>query len=503
MSRKTVIYRMRYEGAPFFVSGTPADGHRSLDPYEIASYLVRGYRYAFNQARETRYLTCVRHTHAQGKTHIRRRIKGLRTKKNAIPLPTERRLRQDHVWLRNVPSRTVLHAALRDEGTEWVAAWRRRKTLLERGEDASPLPTFRSRKDASGNAFDVFRDHDKGCEFQKLNRNRGVLIVRGRQDKALRKNADDPLSWTLKIYVRLKGDLPDDWTSARVNVATGTVAFVSPPSWQRKVPSKDAPAIGLDLGVAATIATSDGQLLHKPELSEKERRHLERLERKRARQAAAKARLKRKTKSNSQKRVGAAIARLEAKQAARRYDWAHKVTTRLVEGHPIIAIEDLDTKSMTARPEPEPDPSHENAWLPNGAKAKAGLNQAILESNWGALRAMLAYKTKAAGTSLILVNPAYTSQTCSACGHVARESRESQAEFRCVACGHAENADVNAAKNILARALGGPGHGPATPGLGPVSETRDASRRPAPPRRRLGNPQSDRRTRPLGVITTS
>ena len=45
---------------------------------------------------------------------------------------------------------------------------------------------------------------------------------------------------------------------------------------------------------------------------------------------------------------------------------------------------------------------------------------------------------------------AYTSQTCSACGHVARESRESQANFRCVACGFGCNADVNAARNIAA-----------------------------------------------------
>ena len=48
------------------------------------------------------------------------------------------------------------------------------------------------------------------------------------------------------------------------------------------------------------------------------------------------------------------------------------------------------------------------------------------------------------------VNPAYTSQRCSACGHVARENRESQAVFLCTACGYAANADVNAARNIAA-----------------------------------------------------
>ena len=48
------------------------------------------------------------------------------------------------------------------------------------------------------------------------------------------------------------------------------------------------------------------------------------------------------------------------------------------------------------------------------------------------------------------VRPAYTSQRCSACGHIAAGSRESQALFRCVACGYACNADVNAARNIAA-----------------------------------------------------
>ena len=48
------------------------------------------------------------------------------------------------------------------------------------------------------------------------------------------------------------------------------------------------------------------------------------------------------------------------------------------------------------------------------------------------------------------VNPAYTSQRCSACGHTVRENRPTQARFECEACGHSENADLNAAKNIRA-----------------------------------------------------
>src|SRR6476646_6039094 len=48
------------------------------------------------------------------------------------------------------------------------------------------------------------------------------------------------------------------------------------------------------------------------------------------------------------------------------------------------------------------------------------------------------------------IKPAFTSQRCSACGHVDAKSRESQARFVCTACGLACNADVNAARNIAA-----------------------------------------------------
>jgi transposase len=53
-----------------------------------------------------------------------------------------------------------------------------------------------------------------------------------------------------------------------------------------------------------------------------------------------------------------------------------------------------------------------------------------------------------------MINPRYTSQTCNACGHIARESRKSQALFLCVACEHQDHADVNAAKNLRDTAAG-------------------------------------------------
>ena len=64
------------------------------------------------------------------------------------------------------------------------------------------------------------------------------------------------------------------------------------------------------------------------------------------------------------------------------------------------------------------------------------------------LRSFIAYKAQMAGVRLVLVNPAYTSQTCSHCGHREKANRKSRSKFLCVACGYAANADLNAAVNF-------------------------------------------------------
>ncbi len=101
-------------------------------------------------------------------------------------------------------------------------------------------------------------------------------------------------------------------------------------------------------------------------------------------------------------------------------------------------------------------------------KAKAGLNRVILETGWGELRRMLEYKAGA----VVAVNPAYTRQTCAACGVIDAASRKTQAEFSCVACGHADNADLNAAREIRRRGLALL-HGEAAAASGPMKREMD------------------------------
>lgn len=97
---------------------------------------------------------------------------------------------------------------------------------------------------------------------------------------------------------------------------------------------------------------------------------------------------------------------------------------------------------------PAPDPLTPGRFLPNGQAAKRGLNRALRGAALARVQDMLSYKASLAGVALIEVDPANTSRRCHACGHTAVENRKSQAVFCCTECGHTDNADTNAARNI-------------------------------------------------------
>jgi transposase len=187
--------------------------------------------------------------------------------------------------------------------------------------------------------------------------------------------------------------------------------------------------VGIDRGVAVSAALSTGQMLTVPGLTAAERRRLRRQQRKLARAKGG---------SNRRGRVKAGVARLRAREGDRRKDSVEKLSTRLARDFDVIRVEDLAIKDMTRS-------ARGTAGAPGrGVAAKAGLNRGILASGWGLLARRL--EDKAPGR-VQKVNPAFTSQRCSACGHVDARSRESQARFACTSCGYAGNADVNAARN--------------------------------------------------------
>jgi IS605 OrfB family transposase len=126
-----------------------------------------------------------------------------------------------------------------------------------------------------------------------------------------------------------------------------------------------------------------------------------------------------------------------------RKDFLHKLSTRICKNHARVYVEGLHIKNMSSSARGTIDDPGTKV------KAKSGLNKSILDQGWFEFRRQLDYKLLWEGGMLVEVDFRYTSQTCSCCGYRSKENRQSQAVFRCLACGHEENADVNAAKNIL------------------------------------------------------
>ena len=189
----------------------------------------------------------------------------------------------------------------------------------------------------------------------------------------------------------------------------------------------DGEFLGVDMNVRQ-VATSDGHFYFLPDLKKKEARR-KRYQRRMARQVKG---------SNRRKDTKKKLAKVSRKIANIRKNWIHQTTKEIAEKCGTVIVEDLKVKNMTASAKGTIENPGKNV------KQKAGLNRAMQDTALGELRRNLEYKCG----RLIEVNPAYTSQTCSKCGHVDKENRKTQARFLCVSCSYASNADTNAAINI-------------------------------------------------------
>jgi putative transposase len=194
-------------------------------------------------------------------------------------------------------------------------------------------------------------------------------------------------------------------------------------------------AVGIDRGVKVAATTSDGDFHDREFITRGEADRYRRLQQQLSRT---------KEGSSNRAKIRARMQRIMTRVTDRRTDFWDQLAGQLATRNAVVVLENLKTKSMTA--------SAAGTIAEPGKRVaqKRGLNRAILNKGWHRLELALGNAARYTGTELVKVNPAYTSQRCSACGFVTEGNRESQAVFRCKAegCGHAENADVNAAKNI-------------------------------------------------------
>jgi putative transposase len=232
-------------------------------------------------------------------------------------------------------------------------------------------------------------------------------------------------------------------TSARVSLERGQwhVSLTTAPPDKLNTHTTAAP-IGIDRGVAHTLATNDSEFFQAPSWSPGEQRRFLALQRQ----------LSSCSKGSRRREVTKVkMAVLRRRLVDRRTDWIEQTTTELALRHRVVAIEKLATVNMVRRPKPKPDPDRTGAYLPNRAAAKAKLNAAIYASCWGRFADRLNDKT-----DVVEVAARNASIGCNRCGHIDARNRKSQAVFRCISCGHHGHADTHAAMNIHDRAFGPP-----------------------------------------------
>jgi putative transposase len=180
--------------------------------------------------------------------------------------------------------------------------------------------------------------------------------------------------------------------------------------------------VGIDLGCKTFAALSNGTTYEHPHYYRQSEEKLASIQSKYSSLKQRPVEDKKKIKVKHQ------LNKIHEKIKNQRNDFLHKLSTKLVHEHGIIYVEDLNIKKMTRD-------SYKN------------LNKSIHDSGWNTFIEFLMYKAEEAGTQVVKVNPAYTSQICSSCGTIDR--KELSDRIHSCSCGCILDRDVNAAKNIL------------------------------------------------------
>lgn len=178
--------------------------------------------------------------------------------------------------------------------------------------------------------------------------------------------------------------------------------------------------VGIDVGINSLLTTSEGEHIENPRWYRAEQRKLRVLQRRVAR---------RKLKGGNRRKALLVLQRHSEHVANRRKDFLNKVIYRLIQQYDKVVLEDLRITNM----------------VKNRHLAKS-----ILDAGWGYLVQHLTSKAESAGREVVLVNPAYTSKTCSDCGAIFENLTLKDRWVQC-GCGLSKDRDENAAVNILNR----------------------------------------------------
>ena len=189
------------------------------------------------------------------------------------------------------------------------------------------------------------------------------------------------------------------------------------------VPGNNGSSVGIDLGLKTFVVTSDGEKIKHPTPYLRKLKTIKRL-RKQIKASKLNAKRLRKKKR--------ALTKTHRKVSNQRADFLHKLSKSFVTKYGAIAVEDIKVKDFDDRPR--------------------RVNRKQRDVAWASFLTMLEYKSERQGIAFKRVNPAYTSQMCSSCGVIVPKTLKVRVH-EC-SCGHVEDRDVNAAKNILRLGFG-------------------------------------------------
>ena len=236
-----------------------------------------------------------------------------------------------------------------------------------------------------------------------------------------------PIEVPLRLYQRAKETLqkyPKLCTGVTLNKREGQWCATLVVEKPGKKPSATKHVVGVDIGMVSMTATSTGEQYG--QVSDALAKRVEQQAARLARKQKLNACLERKGRPtvSLSDRKAEAFARNEIGRAL------NELVKHLPPGSP-VALERLQVQDMRFK--------------------SRRMNRRLRASQLGYLRDKLKFKLDEQGIRYRSVQPAYSSQECSRCGFVHENNRRSQAVFECLNCGYAENADVNAARNIAKR----------------------------------------------------
>jgi putative transposase len=195
-----------------------------------------------------------------------------------------------------------------------------------------------------------------------------------------------------------------------------------------EAPPSTLPAVGLDLGLRAFAATSDGETIDPPRPYERGLKRLRRDQRRLARRVRG---------SRRRERARQQLAREAERVANRRREWQRKTAKSLSERYGLIAVEDLDVRRLVRNAGPQKYP-----W------AAHALHRGIHDAAWASFLPILERRLSERGGQLVRVPPEDTTRRCADCGSV-HDVSIFRRLARCPACGRVEDQDVRAARNLL------------------------------------------------------